>query len=1678
MSNNFEIVVAISIVKMGKPLVHLIPGQEGVLRDSLRSSKVSTDTNGLEIVMGKGDDVKRSSTSNSNGSAKTSKSNSSNESGLCSFVHSNASSSSSNSSNHINNAMSATHANGPSVVPDSITTSGVIPESNSSKVKIAIQNYEESIEITRQNSIAASVEMKQSSILSSLSRSLKQKTNGVSTRASKKSKELSQDSMKPSPFAGIPQTPEGNSISSSNNIQIPIEEKGENNSQIKGPQKFGDESTITSALTYNSSSFGSAYVANTKDDATITPRFEVLLDEIQEANTETETAESEAAESEEFGRTDYPSPEEVQSVISRIEVLLDESSETEAKQTTGKKSKRKSSSTQEKPVSSSVNPRLFVGSRNQRSTKNQGRHQHQLSTSTRSPATVNTPSSASNQFFSAIDYHVATKRHGVPKLIQKDDSIEVIQPSKSDNAINTSDLNSVLSPSKTKGYRRSPTPTDTLFRMPPSPMGMVEPKKIKKVYSIQEGKLVVNLVDKCEEQEAIELTKNGSLIAEQLAYHAQEQQEECENPSAINAAKSPRKSVTKTPSKPFLPKGFRWKNKLSKNASPKAFLSQKPINVVISDKTGAIELLRTRTNINGKTTFSYDETDEDTVIKQLSPASSPVPQRKNQESPEQNDIAVVVPSSDQEIPPPSFDSMGRIVSIRKISSKDENFGSPPSTPPNKDPTKYHVSPSIMISTSPKMIEPVIEIPSNRVDENNAEMTRAGSCSAKSAALKGTISTASPPSRNSPSRIKSNEHGTIAASTTWTHVLRSGDEPVFVRRERSTPNITIPKIPASKRDTTSKSANAQIPATTSVVKEAGKMSSDSIGTDQLSSEENSRKVNIQVYGVKKADESIKNIEISSVASSESEHESQGNVSALVKKYTKMVVKKPLPAQESDVGQLTPSKTDVSESKHIVHVNVLGVAGIVVDRMKCRDITGDDRSPCPPEQMTAVVGITEYGANSIDSITTFSSELAHAPSTKSKDDGKLHMKTQRHIAVWGSNDNGETPGSVVKSKVLNLNGKKPKLLDLNVALVKSDEGKDHTAVVIGTARIKITPGMIIGKYTKIIDLPVHQVLKEQPSSSRNKNQVLLLRTSSEERNDLRKLRVERTSEKDENSNHKNLTSAYTIDPEGDSMIRIEIRVEKVHTDSEHKSSLENGTAATETSDEISSSSGESSPEQTASAELYSKPVELPSNFGNESIVDNVDCKIDDELDQPGCSIFGKRLGLPTCNANTEEGLAGHIDNSIGDMAERVFSKTCQGTEEDNSSFFAANTLGSQMDTTRQIHPTLLDDIKSALRPVRTLNDLRSLAKEFAMSGGDYFFADNYLMRNQEALVADDMYDSASVGSATLARYEQELREFEDNQCLESWTKKHDDDNVTHSSGESDGDSFSLNRTAFDEENIKLNFDRKRRVVSENNKFEMGNHREAPVETQSFERHPLTASNLDVGCERDDEKTTGDKEEKAALIDDAAEEDKKGDNLKRQSSGKPSSLPSVVENIAEVLSIGGKACGYFSANNVDTTGSTKISIWRMQSAVSEGHIPSSVHNDDAQSVGELTAMTLEKNEIKENSRKLLLARLGLPKDILAWGGSGKANAGNDSGEQDADNDSNDISAQPENYFAEYEEGNNGVRSFYGNESGDVSKQNEDLEKFPIEKEDSPTDISTNGSTGIDNDLKNEKNPHVRLV
>ncbi|OEU18137.1 hypothetical protein FRACYDRAFT_238570 [Fragilariopsis cylindrus CCMP1102] len=988
--------------------------------------------------------------------------------------------------------------------------------------------------------------------------------------------------------------------------------------------------------------------------------------------------------------------------------------------------------------------------------------------------------------------------------------------------------------------------------------------------------------------------------------------------------------------------------------------------------------------------------------------------------------------------------------------------------------------------------------SNKKDDDSLLLVSSQTSKQQVESINKATKSTSVPTKNNPTNASATATATAAIDTPQVFFQR--EEPVPPAGTKSKA-ILVPKLPAPKKDTIKlHDTAATIQRSLDASLDAASILSPSMSPPRLGA-------------------AFVSPSASMIASHESSLQKTDVSSSLAKRSGTVV------------GVTLENKATLRNVKHVVHVNVLGIAGIVVDRKSCKDVTGHKHSPAPPEQMKAVVGITEFcegkQENTITgNVTTFSSTLIHSPNTKlgksrsgSSSSSASSLSLQRHIAVWASNNLGETPGSIIESKALQTefadehdpNSKYvSKFLTLSVALAKNSKTNDHVASVIGSAGIKVSDEMMRTGEDVTMDLPIYVL---DGSASSFDNRVIKLKTTAKRKGIIRKLFV-RQPDRNDIMNREDLMSAYSIDPSGDSMIRVQVRVEtlpvgedpKIPTDVydevemlRKESKVDDATVTTELSDGSSILSGsctasilppaaaacrafdafiptgpqkQKNPTFPSGEELYSKPLDMPSP----NATDNDDGsfhtvswkgklllrnKMNDAGD-PGCKIFGNAVPLPTCTSETRMVVAKTIDDKIEEIAEHVFEKvgSCPAlnVKEDspsigrsesfttmgNDTFLTIRTAKGEEEEKNPIKPrVLLQEIRDFLGPVPTMDDVKHLAKELAETSGEYFFPED-----PKVVANEDDDDNSSVGSATLVAFESgqlRMRSIDS----PTWGRKNrrvrrrktntvpdnaqhfDDDILTCSTaGSFDSEPTIALNQPFGQEIMEQYG--KEDILMENNESGTGitnnNKTDDDDETRTLESYPTALE--DVGCEGDHEDSTLD-EGRTSIVDGDEEDNDDVIDGRREVEEDKLSLPSVVKNIAEALSLE-KACGYFGSKN------------QQQHPVPETVDPSDVH-----SVGDLTAITLEKNEIRKRSRRSLLSRLSIPKGIL----TGCTDADieivdaddntmmepNNSMTFDDDNGSIVCGQPRENYFADYENGQEGMSPLYARKQIDCPQLTE---------------------------------------
>ena len=267
-------------------------------------------------------------------------------------------------------------------------------------------------------------------------------------------------------------------------------------------------------------------------------------------------------------------------------------------------------------------------------------------------------------------------------------------------------------------------------------------------------------------------------------------------------------------------------------------------------------------------------------------------------------------------------------------------------------------------------------------------------------------------------------------------------------------------------------------------------------------------------------------------------------------------------------VSSSGTDVT---HVIRVTVLGLAGITVDQTKCKENVKD--APTLPSRMRAVVAFSRNSA--IRGTTSLSKPLARSPnddiimsesSVKSpnmKDDETYTTNTvdptrpQRHVAVWAS-DNA-TLGSVVTFDA-NLHRSElrstaspafaPKSFEMTIALTEDDNRDNKVAIPFGIATIGISGDECKSGHSIKLDLPVLRLQDAKPLRSQGYPMIAIAPKTVEEPQQKKKL-VQRLFQRNGSkvpippkypsvAVRNAFWSAYTMDADGDAIIRVSLEV----------------------------------------------------------------------------------------------------------------------------------------------------------------------------------------------------------------------------------------------------------------------------------------------------------------------------------------------------------------------------------------------------------------------------------------------------------------------------------------------------------------------------------------------------------
>ena len=272
---------------------------------------------------------------------------------------------------------------------------------------------------------------------------------------------------------------------------------------------------------------------------------------------------------------------------------------------------------------------------------------------------------------------------------------------------------------------------------------------------------------------------------------------------------------------------------------------------------------------------------------------------------------------------------------------------------------------------------------------------------------------------------------------------------------------------------------------------------------------------------------------------------------------------------------------SPSTHVVRVNVLGLAGITVDRVKCKDTGKRKEMPPPPQDMKVVVAFSR--SQQIRGTTTVSKPLRRSPNeeivlvengseevqakVRSRACDNQSSSQQRHVAVWTSDDE-QTLGSMVAFEAnLRSSGKgkgsvtaastvfTPMSFEVTAALTSSaDTAESKVALPFGVANLNITGNECQNGETIVLDLPILSTQQANPLAA-NKDglggcQMIAIRPRDSKSSADRKRGLKRLFGRGNGATkppkvpsiaeRKAFSNAYSTDPSGDCVLRVQLQV----------------------------------------------------------------------------------------------------------------------------------------------------------------------------------------------------------------------------------------------------------------------------------------------------------------------------------------------------------------------------------------------------------------------------------------------------------------------------------------------------------------------------------------------------------
>mmetsp|Transcript_11098 Transcript_11098/g.12708 ORF Transcript_11098/g.12708 Transcript_11098/m.12708 type:complete len:1074 (+) Transcript_11098:192-3413(+) len=256
-------------------------------------------------------------------------------------------------------------------------------------------------------------------------------------------------------------------------------------------------------------------------------------------------------------------------------------------------------------------------------------------------------------------------------------------------------------------------------------------------------------------------------------------------------------------------------------------------------------------------------------------------------------------------------------------------------------------------------------------------------------------------------------------------------------------------------------------------------------------------------------------------------------------------------------------------HVVHVTVLGLAGITVGKQRCRGEKINNKSsplPAEPSKMKTVVAFSRN--STMKGITALSKNLTKSPSDEQvvgqicPDDesdvvsSSITKEPQRHVAVWASSESG-TIGSVVtfEASLANLE-QNITSFELTIAMAEDNKIHHKVALPFGIASLPIKGDECKNGKSMKLDLPVlsldaakeingkldgYPMIAISPKTKdlpKNKKRTSLLRLFNRQKKAKVPTEAQRTA----------FEKAYTMDATGDAILRICLEVYEKGSDLE--------------------------------------------------------------------------------------------------------------------------------------------------------------------------------------------------------------------------------------------------------------------------------------------------------------------------------------------------------------------------------------------------------------------------------------------------------------------------------------------------------------------------------------------------